>query len=428
MISATIIVDTRRQTKKGFPLKIRIFDQINSHRYIPLNIYQIENSKEIIRTSFVVQREFELLKELEYCNKNFLDLEQSINIIKNGIPELNDLDNKILLLEMELNRLKLQQGQTKFKEFFEQFVKDRNSEGKSIFQHKVRINKFFKFLDHSNINKEAFLINDIDYEILYNYKVYCYNNGISDFSFKSYLQGLREVYNEAQKRKSLNIKPDNPFKDIVVNLKQRREVNRDIGIDNLKTYFNLENLGPYKHKEDVHILTRDLIKFQFLIGGHDFIELANLKWKDLNNNRISFYRFKNKSKGGGIKIDNMIHPLALDIIEKYGIKESDRVFSFIPNPEDDIKGYNSYIKLINQRMNSVKKQNSLNFDIRTKYIRYTFRTIGGNLMINQMMLEKIMGHTNKSISMGYQGATPYEIQDAEHLKVIEAVFGQKEIP
>ena len=45
-------------------------------------------------------------------------------------------------------------------------------------------------------------------------------------------------------------------------------------------------------------------------------------------------------------------------------------------------------------------------------------------MINQMILEKIMGHSNNSISMGYQGATPYEIQDAEHLKVIEAVFGE----
>ncbi|MEG0529009.1 MAG: phage integrase SAM-like domain-containing protein, partial [Bacilli bacterium] len=164
-------------------------------------------------------------------------MEQSIEIIKNGIPELNDIDSKIMLLEMELNRLKIQQSQSTFKDFFLQFLKDRESEGKSIFQHKVRINKFYKFLEYLNIDKDSFLINSIDYEILYNYKVYCYNNGVSDFSFKSYLQGLKEVYNEAQKRKSLNIKTDNPFKDIVINLKLRREVNRDIGADNLIHYF-----------------------------------------------------------------------------------------------------------------------------------------------------------------------------------------------
>lgn len=33
-----------------------------------------------------------------------------------------------------------------------------------------------------------------------------------------------------------------------------------------------------------------------------------------------------------------------------------------------------------------------------------------------------MVYTNNSISMGYQGVTSYEIQDAKHLKVIEAFF------
>lgn len=72
MISASIIVDTRRKTKNGYPIKIRIHDQIHAHRYINLKVYQIE--KILIRTPIVVQREFQLNQELEYCNKNKLDI------------------------------------------------------------------------------------------------------------------------------------------------------------------------------------------------------------------------------------------------------------------------------------------------------------------------------------------------------------------
>ena len=235
------------------------------------------------------------------------------------------------------------------------------------------------------------------------------------------MQDLSLFYKEAQRRKSLFIKPENPFDDFIITT-GKRLVDRNIELDDIKSFFNIQfgnDKLSLKYKQAV-----DLLKFQFLIGGHDFVELSHLKWTDIKNNRITFHRFKNKHRGGGMLIDNMLHPMALSIIDMYGTKDHKRIFSFIPENILNDFTYNRYLRsVISNRLESITEINKLSFKIRTKYIRYSFRTIGGNLMINQMVLEKIMGHSNSSISMGYQGVTPYEIQDAEHLKIIEAVFG-----
>lgn len=41
MIKADIILDTRAKSKKGYPVKIRVYDDIEkAHKYIALKIYQ----------------------------------------------------------------------------------------------------------------------------------------------------------------------------------------------------------------------------------------------------------------------------------------------------------------------------------------------------------------------------------------------------
>ena len=370
----------------------------------------------MVRTPFLVQREFQLNQEIEYCNKNTLDLEQSLKIIKEGIPDLNDLDSKIMLLEMELQRLKEKRNTTSFQQFYDIYINDRLTEGKSISTTVTRLNKFFSYLEYIGSNSNEFMINNLDYETLLGYKNYCLQNNVSPNSVKGYFRDLKYFYKEAQKRKSLYIKSENPFEDFVFSL-SKKKTQRAIDIDDFKKFINLEV------DQDKHIQVIDLIKFQFLIGGHDFVELSHLKWSDIKDGRIMFHRFKNNHRGGGVLIDNKLHPLALEIIEKHGVKDHERIFSFIPENILNDNKYRLYlINVINNRIDTICKQNCLDFKIRTKYIRYTFRTIGGNLMINQMMLEKIMGHSNSSISMGYQGATPYEIQDAEHWKIIDEVF------
>ncbi|WP_312920859.1 hypothetical protein [Empedobacter brevis] len=73
---------------------------------------------------------------------------------------------------------------------------------------------------------------------------------------------------------------------------------------------------------------------------------------------------------------------------------------------------------------SIKNKVGISETILSKRARYTFNTIAGNLLINRDIIEELQGHSQSSIFHGYYGGTFNEIKDAEHLKIIEAVFGE----
>ncbi|MBF0597321.1 phage integrase SAM-like domain-containing protein [Faecalibacter rhinopitheci] len=314
-------------------------------------MYQAEKSKEVVRSAVIIQRELKLHKEVEYCNFNNLPLEDALDIINNGIPE-DDVNSKILYLEKELQRLKSKHSQTKYIEFFKDFIDEYKIVGKTTGRLKISNKKFLDFLNSRGINFNTFLINDVDYELLNAYKIFCMNQGLADSSITSYFQNLKLIYREAQKRQSLYIKQDNPFDKIKIS-PSKREKSRDVSIKDLKVFFNLTNFSNYPSADFKFKRTVDLLKLQFLIGGHDFIEIANLKWTNIENNRVEFHRYKNRSKGGGPLINNMLHPLALDIIEEYGTKHEHRVFSFLPDPETNLVAHNQNNKLITTQLKAI---------------------------------------------------------------------------
>ena len=106
MISADIILDKRYKTKKGYPVKIRVYDGLaaksglKEREYISLSIYQ--DSDILKMTSDLKRKDLDLINQIQFCNDNFLSLEESVQIIINGIPE-DDIDLEIQVLKKDLN-------------------------------------------------------------------------------------------------------------------------------------------------------------------------------------------------------------------------------------------------------------------------------------------------------------------------------------
>lgn len=163
-ITAEIVVDTRKRNKSNkFPLKIRVYDGSNSHRYIALKQYQDEEN--LVRNLFVRQREVELDAQLDYINKNNLGLENSLDVIKNGIPSLNSAQERILLLEQELKMLKSKEYSVLFSQYLAQFIEDKLERGQKV-KTFLPLPRFSHFADDSYLN-------EIDYKFLE--KFYTYN-------------------------------------------------------------------------------------------------------------------------------------------------------------------------------------------------------------------------------------------------------------
>lgn len=211
MISAEIILDTRRLGNKGFPVKIRVYDDLEKlqspHKYISLKIYQ--SGPELTLNSKLRKRASDLDKEVEFCNDNLYRLNESVNLIINGIPE-DDIDIEIALLEKRLELLRKKKGVQNgvgLIKFGYQLIEERKIIEKPILSYENTLKAVHKFL----LPNEDIPLNSINKEWINSFDLYLKQNKLKDSTIYTYISMVRAIFKEAQTRESLHIKKDNPF-------------------------------------------------------------------------------------------------------------------------------------------------------------------------------------------------------------------------
>ncbi|WP_036383945.1 phage integrase SAM-like domain-containing protein [Muricauda sp. MAR_2010_75] len=415
---AEIILDTRRETSKGYPIKIRIYN--DGRKYLSLKEYSsiehwgdnglLKSHPDYRRLKKkLLDREFQLVREVDYCNENNLGLIESFELIKNGI---DDRETRILQLKKELRSLEGDNEAMLF-EFWDLFIKERISQKKSI---KAFVDTKQQLKDFMLVDDMA--INDINYEFLNEFSNYKYANDCGTGGVSFYLRTLRTVYLAAQKRESLGIKSVNPFKGLINESVSKDPV--EMTVDEMKKW---KNFTPHKFTRESAakkmIKKRDMWLFQFYIGGHDFVDIALLEWKkNIRNGRIRFKRYKNRRHpNGGPTIDNVLTPMAMEIIKKHGTPYRDRVFSFIPHPNDK-ESYSHYINNTRRALKKISEDLELKDRMNTKSTRYIFKTWGDQLQIHEGTIKQIQGHSKQGVSSRYGARLPDRVVDRVMKKII----------
>ena len=118
---------------------------------------------------------------------------------------------------------------------------------------------------------------------------------------------------------------------------------------------------------------------------------------------------------------NRLSPFAIEVIERYGTKDEDRVFGFIAPPgTDKYRNQNRYAGKTLQRVSRVLE---IEPKLMTKTPRYIFRTIAGELLISDLIIETLQGHKPTSITFKYQKGVSNEVLDKEHSKILATIWG-----
>lgn len=422
MIRADIILDTRFKSKRGYPVKIRVYCDIEkSHKYIALKIYQ--DHTEIVYDAELRKRISTLDDEVKFCNDNFYKITDAVDVIKNGIP-ISDIDLEIELLQKRIEILQKKKGIEDgigIIDFTQKLINERKSHNvpyRSYLTICTVVKNFIK-------DKNDIPINSITKEWLIEFDLFYKDKKHKDSTINTYIKVLKAIYKEAQSRESLNIKKSNPFLKLRSFKKEKKEV--DLTVDDL---IKIKSLDVEKIKTrssfgvDGIKQIADLYLFQFAIGGHDLIDIANLKWSNIKDGRVVFKRYKNRfKKSEGEEVSNMLNDYCLEIIKKYGDKNSDRIFTFLEDPVTNRRQYDNNLASFNNYFyDYIKKAIGTNSNFKSKSTRYLFRTLAGNLLINDLIIMKIQGHTPQGITFGYQGTINHQVQDKEHQKVLDLVF------
>lgn len=103
--------------------------------------YKIDN--------LVKQKEYELVKELEFANSRNMNLNEAVNIIKTGIPT-NYIEKRIIELEAELSRLKSQVNPTMLFDFSKRYIEEKTKRKELVRLHISALKCFKKFISPKN--------------------------------------------------------------------------------------------------------------------------------------------------------------------------------------------------------------------------------------------------------------------------------------
>jgi len=272
-------------------------------------------------------------------------------------------------------------------------------------------------IKHAN---KQMLINDVTYEWLNVYSLQMLSGNCGRAGLNTYLRTLRTVYKEAQRRETLNIKKDNPFIGLIKTSapkpKEALYYKKDYLIKLLQfqpVKFTTNNAATNMYRNI------DLFFLQFYLGGIDFLFIALMEWNHIVDNRLVFNRNKTRNKTDFyVMVNNTIPAQAMEIIYNHGNKNTKRIFSHIPHPYTEEKKYSSYRNNVNRSLRKICQELKIPI-ITTKSPRYIFRTFAGNKLIHDLLVMKLQGHKPTGVTYVYQGTISKDLQDENHLKVID---------
>jgi integrase/recombinase XerD len=399
-LSVTLYLDTRRVKKNGkFPLKLSIYSQrLNLKKLFPTNYEFTESDfNAIYKNSKVSARYRELSNEIKT-----LEIEMT-NLAKSIIPfsferfqELQDIgihDSKDILVQMEM-RHKKSIIQNKHSS---NWITSRNS---FLFYQEFRLKRKVNSLK----------LSEIDENWLSGYEQYMIKNQKSLTTVAIYLRNLKTIFNAAIKN---GIYPANssPFGRGKYVIAETSKVNKVLTKEQIEKLLNLTGLTALEEQ------SRDYWLFSFISFGINLIDMALLLQKNLNNDMLTFVRWKTKGtrRTRVTPINIPIKELHKSIINKYHTEGSPYIYPIFDglkvvdgDPENYSKQHYYRLKDFNKKLNrglkSISPKLGLTESLTMYWARHSFAT--WTIMqegIPVEALSQLLGHKDIKTTQNYIG-------------------------
>ncbi len=260
-------------------------------------------------------------------------------------------------------------------------------------------------------HKKDMLFSELNDVMLLKFKKWMLKSGLSTTTVSIHLRQIRSMWNYAIRKAKVATRADYPFEnpDVMAELKSgyksraisKQEVD---AIRKLKT--KTENGSDMWHACNYFL-------FGYLGRGINFQDIARLKWENIKQGRVTFIRFKTRSK---IQEETSftLSPELAEIIQQYRQLWIDQanhmhnpyVFPVLnPSHQKESSKYNR-IKKVRKEVNSALKMigNTIGSEIKiTTYTwRHSFAAIAKNdLKVDVSMISELLGHHDLETTKHY---------------------------
>ncbi|WP_420401354.1 tyrosine-type recombinase/integrase [Flagellimonas sp.] len=261
------------------------------------------------------------------------------------------------------------------------------------------------YINLSRIKK----LDDIPFEkisvgFLKKYEKYLVNEGCSLATIGIYLRPLRAIFNLAINDPNSGLRESMyPFGKSQYQIPTGQNVKKALSPEQLKTLFES------KPENDQQKKAKDFWFFSYLANGMNFKDIAELKYGNLSDNRISFYRAKTQrtTKSNPKLIQAMLPVFALNVIEEYGNKNSkseDYIFPILSQSDSALQAANKvkdFTRFVNQHIKKLAMENGITDEISTYWARHSFTTQAIRKGASMELLQESLGHKSLSTTQNY---------------------------
>lgn len=390
----TYKLDTRRVKNRGlYPVKLNVYStELQKQKYYNTNFNFTEKEFQGI---------WETVKPRNEHKEDLLRL-QAFMVMS------NDIARAIKPFSFDTFEKKYYRGKGDGNDVFYHYgqlvkkYKDSNRFGTAS-NYELSMKSLKHFQTHSKgreITRLSFT--EITKDWLSEYESYMLNTRkLSRSTVAIYLRPLRAVFNHAISENEVD--PGRyPFGNKKYSIPAVKKVRKALNGVDLKKLYESKTETPEQEK------AKDFWFFSYACNGMNIKDIALLRWKDVSEDTIVFYRAKTINTAQALSpVTVYLNEYTKGILEKYGNKDRDKnalVFSIISDEIDPLINFQkvqNFTKFINQHLKKLASKIGITEDISTYWARHSFATNAIRKGASMEFVSEALNHRDLRTTQGY---------------------------
>ena len=393
LISISIYLDTRRAKANGsYPVKLRVFS--TQPRKQMLYSIPFEYSKEDFKKVWTNKR---INKDFKNDNIRIDAVRQkAVDVAKDIQPFSFERFEKLLFRKKGVGV----SVKYHYNEYINTLKKsDRIGTAETYF---YSLKAITNYLNSINQKIDKLVFYDVNVNWLKSFEKYLLASNLSITTVGIYLRPLRAIFNKAIEEREID-KKIYPFGKREYQIPNTKKVKKALNLEQLKKLYQAKPENKEQEK------AKDFWFLSYNCNGMNLKDLALLKYSNLNNDSLTFYRAKTyfTSKHNLKEIQVYFNDYILKMLDKYGNEDktsTNNVFDIIKPEysEVDIKRrVNNFMRFINQHIKILALNNGVNEDISFLWARHSFATNSVRQGASLEFIQESLGHNNKTTTENY---------------------------
>lgn len=380
-----VLYKSKKLSNGEHPVMLRIIKD-RKVKYLSIGISCLaENWNEKLN---IPKKSHPLYKEIKpLIAKKKFDAEKTVYDLENESKNLSAYEIKGKMKREKANNPHLY---AYFEKVIDRFIKSGQIKTSEVYKDTKR-----NLINYTGSKEIHF--SDIDISFLNQFEEFLKSNNKGANTVYIYLRTLRALLNKAIKEDVCSEKYY-PFKKFSLGKYARLKTEKRAICKE-----DMDKIIALKPKTTNIILARHVFLFSFYCRGMNFIDIASLKWKDINGNRMIYTRKKTN------ELFNIeLLPPAIEILDYYRKIEqtkNDHAFPLLSFDQKTPQAiFNRKVKMlreINKNLKAVGKLAGIEAELTTYVARHSYATILKKKGISTSLISEALGHDSEKTTQVY---------------------------